>query len=107
MAESRPITKRSALHFVNMALAWPFVFLIKGYRLLISPLKKYILGPSAGCRFHPTCSAYALECLRRFPLPVALWKSVLRIARCNPLNPGGYDPVHPKEEPLESDSKAC
>ena len=98
MAESPPIAKRSALHYVNMALAWPFVFLIKGYRLLISPLKKYILGPNAGCRFHPTCSAYALECLRRFPLPVALWKSLRRIARCNPFNPGGYDPVLPKKE---------
>ena len=90
-----------------MALAWPFVVLIKAYRLVISPLKKYIMGPNAGCRFHPTCSAYAIECLRRFSLPVALWKSIRRIARCNPMHSGGYDPVIPDEEPLESDSKAC
>ena len=107
MAESPPIAKRSAFHYVNMALAWPFVFLIKGYRLLISPLKKYILGPNAGCRFHPTCSAYAIECLYSFTLPVALWKSMRRIVRCNPMHPGGYDPVISDEETLESDSKSC
>ena len=54
MAENHPIQKRCVLHYVNMALAWPFVVLIKAYRLVISPLKKYIMGPNAGCRFHPT-----------------------------------------------------
>ena len=107
MAESDPNPKRSIFHYVNMALAWPFVVLIHVYRVVISPLKKYILGPNAGCRFHPTCSAYAIECLRRFTLPVALWKSIRRIIRCSPLHPGGYDPVIPDEEPLESNSKPC
>ncbi len=103
MPETPPNVARTALDWVNTVLAWPFVFLIKVYRVLLSPLKKYILGPNAGCRFHPTCSAYAIECLNRFALPVALWKTIRRIARCNPLHPGGYDPVIPDEE----DPEAC
>jgi len=77
------------------------VILVHFYRLF-SPLKKYLLGPTAGCRFEPTCSAYTLECLRLFPLPIALWKSIRRIARCNPLHSGGYDPVLSNDEECRS-----
>ena len=31
------------------------------YRWTLSPLKRFFMGPGAGCRFHPTCSAYAME----------------------------------------------
>ena len=61
--------------------------LIRGYRLLISPL----FPPS--CRFQPTCSSYALTAIARFG---ALKGSILaakRILRCHPWHPGGYDPV--------------
>ena len=73
---------------------------IRFYRKFISPL----LPPS--CRFHPSCSAYALECFRYHSLFKALWLTVRRIFRCNPFNPGGFDPVPlpdgsflPEEEP--------
>jgi putative membrane protein insertion efficiency factor len=57
------------------------------YRRLISPL----LPPS--CRFHPTCSSYALTSIERFGIGRGGWLAVKRIARCNPFNEGGYDPV--------------
>ena len=63
------------------------IALVKGYRYVVSPL----IGPC--CRFHPTCSEYAIGALRRYgPLRgtlLAAW----RIARCHPWHPGGYDPV--------------
>lgn len=47
------------------------------------------------CRFYPSCSSYALEALETKPLFRALGMIAWRIARCNPLSPGGYDPVNP------------
>jgi putative membrane protein insertion efficiency factor len=67
------------------------IYLIKGYRIGISPL----FPPS--CRFQPTCSQYALEAVERFGAVKGGWLSIKRILRCHPLHPVGYDPVPPKE----------
>ena len=65
----------------------PFVFLIRLYQLLISPLTP------ATCRYTPTCSAYSLQALRKH----GLWKggklAVKRIFSCHPWGGSGYDPV--------------
>ena len=61
--------------------------LVKGYRFVVSPL----LGPC--CRFHPSCSEYAIDALRRFGPLRGSWLAARRLARCHPFNPGGYDPV--------------
>lgn len=45
------------------------------------------------CRFEPTCSQYAIDALREHGLCKGLALSVWRIVRCNPLSPGGWDPV--------------
>jgi putative membrane protein insertion efficiency factor len=79
-------------------LAYPFVLLIRCYRLF-SPIKQLLLGPYAACRFSPTCSEYALECFSIFSLPKAMLKTFFRIARCNPMHPGGYDPVLKSAKP--------
>jgi putative membrane protein insertion efficiency factor len=63
--------------------------LIRGYRLLISPLFPPV------CRFQPTCSQYALTAIERFGPWRGGWLAIRRITRCHPFNPGGYDPVPP------------
>lgn len=55
------------------------------YQKVISPL----LGPR--CRFYPSCSEYAKQCLTKYSLPVAAGKTMGRLARCHPFNPGGMD----------------
>ena len=92
-----PDRKKDMVQGSNIGIFWyiiafPIVLLVKIYRLF-SPIKQLLLGPYAACRFHPTCSEYALECLSAFSLPKALWKTLCRIGRCNPMHPGGFDPV--------------
>ncbi|GGW65923.1 putative membrane protein insertion efficiency factor [Alishewanella tabrizica] len=64
--------------------------LVRGYQLIISPL----LGPR--CRFHPTCSNYAIEAIGRFGAAKGAWLAGKRILRCHPFHPGGEDPVPEK-----------
>lgn len=61
--------------------------LVRGYRLLLSPW----LGN--GCRFEPTCSAYALQAIERHGAAGGGWLMLHRIARCHPWCSGGHDPV--------------
>jgi putative membrane protein insertion efficiency factor len=63
----------------------PFVFLIRLYQLVLSPL----LPPA--CRFHPTCSQYALVAVAEYGVLRGGWLAVKRLARCNPWHPGGVD----------------
>ncbi|MDE5573541.1 MAG: membrane protein insertion efficiency factor YidD [Muribaculaceae bacterium] len=66
-------------------------------RLLIIPIKFYQLAISpmfpASCRFTPTCSAYAIEALKKHGPIKGLWLTIKRIARCHPWGGSGYDPV--------------
>jgi putative membrane protein insertion efficiency factor len=63
------------------------IFLVKFYRIGISPLKP----PS--CRFIPTCSEYALIAIEKYGARRGGWLAVKRILRCHPFHAGGYDPV--------------
>lgn len=63
------------------------IYTIRLYRRYLSPL----FAPS--CRFIPTCSEYALEAFQKKSVLRALWLTALRIAKCHPFHPGGYDPV--------------
>ena len=64
--------------------------LIELYRKNISPRK------IPCCRFTPTCSAYAIEAIKKRGAFVGTLLRIWRILRCNPLCKGGYDPVPEK-----------
>jgi putative membrane protein insertion efficiency factor len=55
------------------------------YQKVVSPL----LGPR--CRFYPSCSQFAKECLEKYSLPVASRRITGRLLSCHPFHPGGVD----------------
>ena len=61
--------------------------LIRAYQRVISP------ALPASCRFHPSCSQYALEAVTRYGALKGSWLAARRLARCHPFHPGGFDPV--------------
>lgn len=81
--------------------------LITAYRRWVSPF----LGPH--CRFAPSCSAYALEAVRRYGAVRGSALAVRRLLRCHPFNPGGVDPVPARaagdagEVPSRSGEQRC
>ncbi len=71
--------------------ARPLVAAVKLYQVTLRPW----LG--AQCRFHPTCSAYAVEALRVHGALRGSWLSLRRLLRCHPLGGAGFDPVPHKD----------
>lgn len=69
------------------AIAGVVAVLIKGYRYAISPL----FGQH--CRFHPSCSAYALTAIETHGLARGGLLALHRLSKCHPWHPGGFDPV--------------
>ena len=77
-------------------LRWVLIGALRAYRTVISPLYGQV------CRYHPTCSAYALDAVTRHGSLRGTWLTVRRLARCHPWAAGGYDPVPPASRRAES-----
>lgn len=64
---------------------------VRFYQNYLSPLK---MGST--CRFEPVCSAYALEALTTHGAAKGLTLTLIRLAKCGPWHPGGFDPIPAK-----------
>jgi putative membrane protein insertion efficiency factor len=80
---------------ISVALRKIPVGIIKFYQVVLSPM----LGPT--CRFHPSCSYYAIDAITQHGFVKGCWLSLRRVLRCHPLNDGGYDPVPEKKQNKE------
>ncbi len=67
---------------------FPLLALIRLYQLVISPTL-----PPDTCRFYPSCSHYGYQAIYKHGALKGFVLTVWRVLRCNPWNPGGYDPV--------------
>lgn len=76
-----PLTLRSIPQVALLAL-------IKLYQMTISRIL-----PPGTCRFHPTCSHYAYQAIAKYGFLRGGWMGFKRVLRCQPFNPGGFDPV--------------
>ncbi|MEM5497882.1 membrane protein insertion efficiency factor YidD [Paraglaciecola mesophila] len=77
---------------VSQALRKIPIGLIRLYQLWLSPM----LGQN--CRFHPTCSYYAIEAIKQHGIIIGGWLSIKRILKCHPLHSGGIDLVPEKKK---------
>ncbi|WP_309609224.1 membrane protein insertion efficiency factor YidD [Flavobacterium sp.] len=68
-------------------LIFPFLFLVRFYQIIISPLLP------ATCRYSPTCSQYMVEALKKHGLFYGGFLGIKRILSCHPWGKSGYDPV--------------
>ena len=68
---------------------------MKALALLPIHAYRWFLSPFLGrhCRFHPTCSAYALEAIEAHGIRRGYFLALKRIGRCHPFGGSGYDPV--------------
>src|SRR5262245_17901077 len=82
--------RRHHLRLVAMSLTARFlVALVRAYQIAISPWLGNV------CRFEPSCSRYALACLRTHGALRGSLLSVRRLCKCHPFHPGGVDPPPP------------
>ncbi len=63
------------------------LFFIKIYQVVISPLIP------ARCRFYPTCSEYIFEAIKKYGVIKGVFWGTIRLGKCHPFHPGGYDPI--------------
>jgi hypothetical protein len=66
--------------------SWTLICLVRVYQFTLSPL----IGRQ--CRFQPTCSRYFIGAVKKYGALRGSLRGALRILRCHPWHPGGYDP---------------
>jgi putative membrane protein insertion efficiency factor len=85
---------------IGRSAGWLIIGPLLFYRRFVSPLK-----PSPSCRFHPTCSAYAIEAVRVHGPARGSLLAVRRILKCHPFHPGGLDAVPPARATSDSSGR--
>ncbi|KQO81493.1 MULTISPECIES: membrane protein insertion efficiency factor YidD [unclassified Frigoribacterium] len=78
---------RELVLFVALLPRNAAIVVLRAYRAVISPLYGEV------CRYHPSCSRYALEAIQRYGVVAGSARGAWRIARCNPWSAGGIDDV--------------
>ncbi len=74
-------------NILKKIIQFPFIFLIRFYQIVLSPLKPQ------SCRFQPTCSHYAYQAITKYGIFKGIWLAAKRISKCHPWGKSGYDPV--------------
>ncbi len=77
-----PVVRR-----VQRLASWLAILLIRCYQ---TGLRPFLIG---SCKFHPTCSEYAVQAIMRHGPGRGAWLGFRRLCRCHPIGPGGIDPV--------------
>ena len=91
MAEEDAATIESVSESAKVSIfAWPLIALVRLYQATLG----HLMG--GHCRFHPTCSHYAIEALKTHGALRGSWLTIRRVLRCRPFGGSGFDPVPPR-----------
>ena len=82
---------RRIFALLELLLLQALLLPVRLYRRALSPVMPPV------CRFHPSCSKYALEALTTHGPFKGSWLAARRLLRCHPFHPGGLDPVPPAQ----------
>lgn len=63
---------------------------VRAYQILLSPFS------GGACRFHPSCSEYAIAAIVEHGAAKGLGLALRRVSRCHPFGSSGFDPVPPR-----------
>jgi hypothetical protein len=85
--------RHSLVIMVSSSVIRVLTLAIRAYQITISPALTFLFGPTAGCRFTPTCSQYAADAIRSRGAVAGSWLAAKRICRCHPFGGCGHDPV--------------
>jgi len=80
------------------------ILFVRVYRVTLSPAKMFLFGPTAGCRFQPSCSQYAIEALKTHGAVTGGWLAAKRVCRCHPWGECGEDAVPPRKSKVHPPS---
>jgi uncharacterized protein len=80
------IAEYKLLRLIVALPGWLLIVAVRLYQWVLSPL----LGRH--CRFEPSCSKYFIGAVQKYGAVQGSWRGIMRICRCHPWNPGGYDP---------------
>ena len=86
----------NTLRFLVHLPATVLLLLIRLYQRTLSPVLPVVFGSACGCRFSPTCSHYAADAIRTHGAIAGVIFAIIRLVKCTPLHPGGFDPVPPR-----------
>jgi putative membrane protein insertion efficiency factor len=84
---TEPRLRDLPLHVFNL----PRMLLLALIRLYQMTFSRTL--PSNTCRFYPSCSHYGYQAIYKYGVIKGGLMAAWRVLRCNPFNPGGYDPV--------------
>jgi putative membrane protein insertion efficiency factor len=84
---SEPRLRDLPLRLENLP-RFPLLALIRLYQKVVSPAL-----PPDTCRFYPSCSHYGYQAIYKYGAVKGSVMATWRVLRCNPFNPGGFDPV--------------
>ena len=84
------------VQFVIRIPSFALLVFIQIYQRTLSPALPVFFGFACGCRFSPSCSHYAADAIRTHGAIVGVFLAAIRLVKCTPLHPGGFDPVPPR-----------